>query len=97
MILDNHVSALFAMNGSWSDVRFTSQPESTTSLLYPTDPEVWKEHLGPVGAAEAWISSNKISSRPAWLTAEEVTTHNRVMSKKGYRGPLNWYDVSHLP
>lgn len=68
-----------------------NHPESTTSLLYPTDPEVWKEHLGPVGAAEAWISSNKISSRPAWLTAEEVTTHNRVMSKKGYRGPLNWY------
>lgn len=73
------------------------QLESATSLLYPTEPEVWKAHLGHVGAAEAWISSNRTCSRPAWLTAEEFTTHNEVLSKKGHRGPLNWYDVSHPP
>ena len=50
--------------------------------------------MGPIGATEVWIRSNKIGSRPAWLASEEVVTHNKIMNKKGYRGPLNWYDVS---
>ena len=74
-------------------MNFTLQPESVSSLIYPTEPEAWKSHLGPVGAADAWINSNRISERPAWLTAEEASTHNEVLSKKGYTGPLNWYDL----
>ena len=52
---------------------------------------MWKEHFGPVGAAEAWISSNKITPPPAWLTAEEIATHTKILAQKGYVGPLNWY------
>jgi soluble epoxide hydrolase/lipid-phosphate phosphatase len=47
-------------------------------------------NLGPLGAAEAWITANKTSPRPVWLTAEEEAKHKDILSK-GYTGPLNWY------
>jgi soluble epoxide hydrolase/lipid-phosphate phosphatase len=49
-------------------------------------------HLAPIGAAEAWISSNKNAPPPSWLTADEVATHKRILAQKGYTAPLNWYD-----
>lgn len=91
-LLDNHVSLLFLIDGHHANMILALQIESVTSLVYPAEPTVFKTNLGPVGAAESWIRSNKTSSRPTWLTSEEVITHNEVLSKKGYRGPLNWYD-----
>lgn len=91
-LLDNNVSLLFLTDGRHFNMIFALQTDSMTSLLYPAEPTAWKTNLGPVGAAEAWLRSNKTSSRPTWLTSEEVITHNAVMSKKGHRGPLNWYD-----
>ncbi|MCJ1403524.1 hypothetical protein MMC11_006747 [Xylographa trunciseda] len=90
-LLESHVGASSALRRFASDMGFLPQSDSVTSLAYPADPEAWKSHMGPVGAAEAWIRSNRTSARPTWLSAEEVTTHNEVMSKKGYTGPLNWY------
>jgi soluble epoxide hydrolase / lipid-phosphate phosphatase len=68
------------------------QPDSTSSLVYPTDPEIWKVHFAPIGAAEAWITENKITDPAAWLTADEVATHKKILGQKGYTGPLNWYE-----
>lgn len=52
--------------------------------------------MGPLGAAEAWIKSNKVAERPNWLSAEEASTHNKIMSQKGYQGPLNWFVVQRI-
>ncbi|MCJ1435553.1 hypothetical protein MMC27_004927 [Xylographa pallens] len=90
-LLESHVCALFAEDDFGTDIITNPQPESVTSLVYPAEPEAWRSILGPVGAAEAWVSSNQTSPLPAWLSAEEATTHKEIMSKKGYTGPLNWY------
>ncbi|KUJ06698.1 putative epoxide hydrolase 2 [Mollisia scopiformis] len=68
--------------------------ESFTSLVYPHDPELWKTHLGPRGAAKAWITANTITALPQWLSESEVTTHNQILAKGGYVGPLNWYKAT---
>jgi soluble epoxide hydrolase / lipid-phosphate phosphatase len=48
--------------------------------------------MAPIGAAEAWITENKITDPPAWLTADEIATHKKILGQKGYTGPLNWYE-----
>lgn len=61
-----------------------------TSLLYPSEPEVWKSHLGPKGAARSWITAGTKAPLPEWLTSEEVATHNGIFDQGGYTAPLNW-------
>jgi hypothetical protein len=51
-----------------------SQPDSIFSLVFPEEPETWRTDLAPIGAAEAWISANKMTPYPTWLTAEEAAT-----------------------
>ena len=96
-LLESHVCALPVNDKLVADTDINPQPESVTSLVYPTEPEAWKTNLGPVGAAEAWVSSDQTSSLPAWLSAEEATTHKEILGKKGYTGPLNWYDLASQP
>ncbi|MCJ1382272.1 hypothetical protein MMC17_005385 [Xylographa soralifera] len=90
-LLEGHVGIFFIYDEFGADMNPNPQPESVTSLVYPAKPEAWKSILGPVGAAEAWVSSDQTSPLPAWLSAGEATTHREIMSKKGYTGPLNWY------
>ncbi|TVY80775.1 Bifunctional epoxide hydrolase [Lachnellula suecica] len=71
-----------------------SHNESFTSLGYPSNNEVWKEHLGPIGAAKAWVTSNTIQSLPAWLSPAEAKIHNDILAKGGYTAPLNWYKAT---
>lgn len=68
-----------------------ANPESLTSLLYPTTPEVWKTDMGPLGAAERWITAGKVTAPPPWVSQEEFDTHTRIFQKGKYTGPLNWY------
>ena len=70
------------------------QPASVFSLLYPSDPEIWKRDLGPVGKAAAYIGSGKTTALPSWVSAEEYAVRERIFSKGGYRGPLNWYKAA---
>ncbi|KAL5385098.1 hypothetical protein DPSP01_004908 [Paraphaeosphaeria sporulosa] len=67
---------------------------SLTSLLYPTTPDQHRENLCPYGAAEAWISSGKVSEPPSWFSEAEVAAHNKIIGDKGFSGPFNWYKVT---
>ena len=91
-ILNKHVSFRLPPSLITSILMLHSfQTASATSLFYPTYPETWRTDMGPIGAAEAWITSDKNTPVPSWLSEEEVSTHNRAMGQKGYRGPTNWY------
>lgn len=68
-----------------------ANPESLTSLVYPTTPEDWKINMCPLGAAKEWVSSGKVAPPPEWLSQEELDTHVRIFQKGKYTGPLNWY------
>ena len=52
------------------------QIDSFMQLVYPANPDVWGEHLGPLGAMEAWLNADRKPGRTAWLT-EEVRSHLR--------------------
>ncbi|KAJ9298635.1 hypothetical protein DTO271G3_3602 [Paecilomyces variotii] len=68
-----------------------ANPESLTSLLYPTTPEVWKTDMGPLGAAERWITAGNVTAPPPWVSQEELDMHTRIFQKGKSMGPLNWY------
>jgi soluble epoxide hydrolase/lipid-phosphate phosphatase len=74
--------------------RLISQPDSIFSLVFPEEPETWRTDLAPIGAAEAWISANKMTPYPTWLTAEEAATQKKILAQKGYTNALHWYEKS---
>ena len=38
------------------------------SLIYGADPTLWKEHLGPLGALEKWLDSDRHAEWAPFLT-----------------------------
>ncbi|KUJ11476.1 putative epoxide hydrolase [Mollisia scopiformis] len=64
--------------------------ESFLSLLYPAEPSIWREHIAPLGAVEAFATSDRIEKRGAYVTDEEMATHRRIM-KDDYGPAMNWY------
>ncbi|PVH92933.1 epoxide hydrolase [Periconia macrospinosa] len=65
---------------------------AVTSLLYPVTPVTQRNHLCPFGAAKEWISNGTVPKEiPTWLSPAEISTHNDILGKGGYTGPLNWY------
>jgi soluble epoxide hydrolase/lipid-phosphate phosphatase len=73
------------------------QAAAMSSLVYPSDPQLWVNHLAPIGAAEKWISGDewKTAPRPSWLSEEEEKMHAKILAQKGYVGPTNWYTTPH--
>ncbi|MCJ1396073.1 hypothetical protein MMC18_008961 [Xylographa bjoerkii] len=69
-------------------------PVSVFSLLYPSDPDLWMTDFCPVGKAAAFISGGKTTALPSWVSAEEFAVREQILTKGGYRGPLNWYKAA---
>ncbi|KAK2760108.1 hypothetical protein FQN53_007948 [Emmonsiellopsis sp. PD_33] len=44
--------------------------DSFFSLFYPADPDLWVEHLGPTGALEAWLRSDRKAPLAPFITEE---------------------------
>ncbi|ERF68922.1 hypothetical protein EPUS_08082 [Endocarpon pusillum Z07020] len=69
-------------------------PASVFSLFYPTDPELFKTDLGPVGKAAAFVTSGQTTASPSWYSTDEQAVRSKIFDKGGYRGPLNWYKAA---
>ncbi|GFF79514.1 isoform 2 of bifunctional epoxide hydrolase 2 [Aspergillus udagawae] len=64
--------------------------DSFFSLFYPDSPDLWAGHLGPVGAAKAWLQNDKQGPLASYVSDEERTMHNKIL--QGHHKPaLNWY------
>jgi soluble epoxide hydrolase/lipid-phosphate phosphatase len=70
------------------------KPASVFSLIYPSDPEDWKKNFAPLGEAQRYVRRGRLDPLPSWYSLAEYTMRDRVISKKGYRGPLNWYKAA---
>jgi soluble epoxide hydrolase/lipid-phosphate phosphatase len=64
---------------------------SVATLLFPEDPQTWKENMCEVGGQEAWLRANKIGKLAPWVKKDELETHLNILKAGGYTGPLNWY------
>jgi soluble epoxide hydrolase/lipid-phosphate phosphatase len=62
-------------------------------MMYCAEPELWKEHVAPVGALEAWLKSDKLVETGKWVTAEDKAMHDQIM-QRNYNPGLNWYRAS---
>ncbi|KAF7979933.1 hypothetical protein HWV62_40354 [Athelia sp. TMB] len=65
--------------------------DSFHSLIWPADLETWIEHMGPAGAAKAWILADKKTPLPSYLTEEDKAAQTAALLKDGIQGGLNWY------
>ena len=73
------------------------QVESFLKLQFASDPDQVVTSFCPPGAARAWVTANKISPLPAFITPEEFETHSSFFSPShgGSFGPPLKY--VHLP
>ncbi|KAJ7250806.1 alpha/beta-hydrolase [Mycena rebaudengoi] len=67
--------------------------DSFFSLLYPEQPEMWKETMCVSGGAREWIESNKTTGLPSYLTLEDLQHDRTEFLKGGMTAPLCWYKV----
>ncbi|KAF7982640.1 hypothetical protein HWV62_27075 [Athelia sp. TMB] len=65
--------------------------DSFHSLMWPAEPETWIEHVGPTGAAKAWVLADTKTALPAYLTEEDKAAQTAVLLKDGFQSSLNWY------
>ncbi|PCH37515.1 alpha/beta-hydrolase [Wolfiporia cocos MD-104 SS10] len=65
--------------------------DSFISIIFPTDPEVWKTDLCPRGGIKAWLLADKTTPLPSYLTEEDKAIITKSWLSGGLGGALNWY------
>ncbi|KAF1950438.1 epoxide hydrolase [Byssothecium circinans] len=97
----------YTMFGYWNFFNETdaasllqSHHESFSTIMYQSDPEIWKTDFCPIGKLREWVTANKTAPLPSWLPRNEFEEHKKILEKGGYTGPLNWYkgvirDIDH--
>ncbi|KAI0060514.1 alpha/beta-hydrolase [Artomyces pyxidatus] len=90
----------YELFGYWSffssegaDKLVESRFDSFFGLLFPNPPSLWVEHMGPRGACEAWIRSDRRSPLPAYLTEADKEYHREVLLEGGLAAPFCYYKV----
>ena len=61
-------------------------------MFYPADPTLWHDHLGPIGAVEAWLRADRQGELASYITEEERAVHQEIM-QGNHGAALNWYRV----
>lgn len=81
----------FAEEGS--DKIIEEHLESALSIIFPADPSLWTQHLAPLGAVKAWVTSDQKTQVAPYITKEEFEEYGRIAKSNGFAGPLNWYKL----
>jgi soluble epoxide hydrolase / lipid-phosphate phosphatase len=63
------------------------------TLMFASDPETWKEHLGAEDGLVKFLEAGKALPVADWMLPEELDMHNRIL-KGGYTGVFNWYKAA---
>ncbi|KAA1470809.1 alpha/beta-hydrolase [Dentipellis sp. KUC8613] len=70
--------------------------DSFLGLFFPNPPELWIEHVGPSGAARAWVESNRQSAAPAYFCDQVRAHYKTTLLAGGLAAPLCYYTVNAL-
>ncbi|KAI0060508.1 alpha/beta-hydrolase [Artomyces pyxidatus] len=79
------------MTSEGADKVIAEHFDSAFSLFFPSMPALWVEHMGPMGACEAWIRADKRSPAPAYITEEDKEHYRKVLLAGGFTAPLACY------
>ncbi|KAL8750491.1 MAG: hypothetical protein Q9199_007035 [Rusavskia elegans] len=71
----------------------TEQIESSTTIIFPPNPDIWLEYLCPPGGIRKFYEKEMTGPLPDWISESEVAIYKQIFSAAngGYRGGLNWY------
>ncbi|KAJ4305655.1 hypothetical protein N0V90_001186 [Kalmusia sp. IMI 367209] len=72
----------------------SEKTESFLSILYQTDPDLWKTSFCPTGALHAWLAAGRTAPLASWLAQSEFDEHVNILKEGGFEGPLNWYNAA---
>ncbi|RFU29845.1 hypothetical protein B7463_g6489, partial [Scytalidium lignicola] len=64
--------------------------ESLFDLCYTSDPQLWAEHLGPVGALKKFIESGSRAPLASWVTPKDKALHHSLFNGN-YKSAMMWY------
>ncbi|TBU42304.1 alpha/beta-hydrolase [Dichomitus squalens] len=67
--------------------------DSFLTLVYPKEPEIWKDWIAPLGKAEEWVASDRRGERPAWFSEQEYAEACERFVKYSLESPMNYYRV----
>ncbi|KZP25937.1 alpha/beta-hydrolase [Athelia psychrophila] len=67
--------------------------DSFLSVNFSNDPTLLKTDMAPLGALKAWLMAGRMAPFCAYIPDEEMRVHKDLLSKGGFKGPLNWYKV----
>ncbi|KAI0060511.1 alpha/beta-hydrolase [Artomyces pyxidatus] len=76
-----------------ADKLIESRFDSFFSVFFPSEPSLTREHLGPFGAYEAWIKSDRRSPLPGYMTEADKQRRREVLLEGGFAAPLCYYKV----
>ncbi|RBA18227.1 hypothetical protein FPRO05_10522 [Fusarium proliferatum] len=66
--------------------------ESMLSLIYAQETSLWKDHMGPVGALEEWVTADKMAIWGDYLTQEDHRQRKKATADElGGLPTLGWY------
>ncbi|KAJ7625196.1 alpha/beta-hydrolase [Mycena rosella] len=65
--------------------------DSFLCLIYPEQPEIWRDNMCVDGGARSWVESKKMNPLPSYMTPELVEHEREALLKGGLAGPLCWY------
>ncbi|KAI0824028.1 alpha/beta-hydrolase [Trametes gibbosa] len=60
-------------------------------LVYPVNPDDWKDWLLPQGKTRQWVQEDRKSGLPPWLPQEEYDVMREILAKAGLRSIMNYY------
>ncbi|KIY48043.1 alpha/beta-hydrolase [Fistulina hepatica ATCC 64428] len=72
---------------------YKEKVDALLTLLYPSDPSLWKTALCPFGGLDAYLAVGKVQPLPKWLSNEDYEHMKRMLLDGGFRAPTNYYRV----
>lgn len=68
------------------------QVESFFSLAFPFQPSIWRDNLGMLGGARAWLTANTTTAMPSYMTEQTKQDWlQRFSSRDAITSSLNYY------
>ncbi|KAL8652089.1 MAG: hypothetical protein Q9226_004411 [Calogaya cf. arnoldii] len=76
-----------------ADIMTSRYIESSTTIMFPANTDIWLEYLCPPGGIRDYYEKGITGPLPDWILESEMETYKQIFSPDngGYRGGLNRY------
>lgn len=90
-IIQEHVSTLPRSSPRWAHTLV--QIESFVSILFPSDPSIWKDRVAVVDGLKNSLLENYTAPIAPYLSEAEKQEFIKTFREGGFQGPTCWYKV----